>query len=229
MASVNSCPDSPLLVLPVFGSCRHAKSEGRKKWRRIQIPSALYSSVDWHLTDMINSGDTEGLGAFAADPRYAAFYPVQCDNLECHRFIVTIDGIVRKHANRAFDRGDGMLCLACRSCSGPGTWVHSQAPSKLERHAYPMVQSVFGDGFYHVYELHLPSGRHSIDLMLIKKSDVSKCVAVHVDGRQHVDAPEVDAEVDAMLHAMHARTVRLRIGNETEWDILLHKALQAVI
>jgi hypothetical protein len=179
------------------------------------------------MTASLNGGEcyAEGIGLRAYDQRLAAFIPMHCWHPECHRYICTIDSMVRKYSHRLTFSGDGMLCLACKYCAGPWAWVHFQGPTDLERLAMEKITAVFGSQFHYVFEMRLPNSHWSVDIMLINQA-TGKWVAVQVDGRQHAEhtSQSRDAAMDSYLHALHVPVVRLPANRVRMWKGLLEVA-----
>lgn len=188
----------------------------------------LWSRIDSHLTSQLCPHaailETQPLGACSYDLRKAAWMPMACHQRECHRYVFSVDAVHRKYRNKQSDLGNGMLALACRMCAGREAWAHGKGPSALERHAYSQVQAVFGPRYWYVYEMPVDGLKSSVDLMLVKKSNVAVKVAVHVDGKQHAGSLDTDARTDAQLRARGvAVVVRLPAGKQHTWHhLLLH-------
>lgn len=166
-------------------------------------------------------GPQPNLGVYAADTRRVALRAACCRSPDSHRYMYSIDHLSRAYSNF------GIACVACRACAPDEEWVqHSRRPpSALERHAYALLMRVCGDEYWHAYEVHM--GRHrSVDILLINKTNF-RCLAVHVDGKQHAHTHAADAAFDAALQqGMHV--LRLHADKRRHWLKLIIAAHTAI-
>lgn len=181
--------------------------------------------VDLHLTEALGAPITHPFGTHVKDRRKAAFYLHACAWTDSHRIVCTFEAMTRRYNTCECKQQVPLKCLACRICHiHDDAWFGSRQPSKLERLAYTHIHLMHADNYYICTEWYVPNSNKSIDVVLIKKTDKSTRVAVHIDGRQHLDDDTAlrDAAFDATLLQMgFTRVVRLPQDHIHEWRNLL--------
>ena len=207
---------------------RGAMANGSGMSRSKPIPQELMHYYD-HGTSCLFMGPQPNFGLYSADTRRGVFKLKDCACPESHRRFLTVDALVR-----AYER-HGIKCLLCRACASKEAWCappECQMPSALERQAYAVLQCTAGKAYYMLFEVHV--GRAlSVDVLLVHKASYA-CIAVHVDGRQHLELEAVmrDAAFDAWLRCWpNMYVARLRQCEDWQqvmlglWQLLWHPCM----
>lgn len=188
----------------------------------------LVVHVDMRLTEALNptnSPITHPLGTHVRDRRKVAFIVHGCASKGSHRTACTFETMTRRYNTFACKQQAPLNCMACRICYKDATaWIGARGPSELERSAYALIDHMHARNYYIFTEWHVANTKKSIDVVLIHKADMSMRVAVHVDGRQHLDVnmAHADAAFDATLKAMGFKhVVRLAQDDMHDWIRLL--------